>query len=404
MTRTTWRVLSSFRARAMASWRMADGSTGIRFGYASEADLPPGDFVAPTSMWRYSPLLPVASGPIAFPLHVGGTPLLAVPELRADVDMPALWLKDETRSPSGSCKDRATALVLERAVREGIGIVTTGLTGNAAVSTCLGAAAIGMRAVVFVPTSCEPAKLASMEACGGDVFTVDAGYSAAADLSRQLAKASGWADRNDGSEITLDANKTIAFEIWEQLGGRCPDLVVVSVGDGTTLSGLAKGFHELRRHRGITNTPRLIGVQAQACQPLVRKWQGERPGPEDLRPQATAAAGLAVIDPRAAKRTLIDVAESLGYLLSVTEPEIERAASLLSSKAGVLAEPSAAVAFAGLLAARLRDLVASQEEAVVVVTGRGWPAPDGKGSRGIRLSSATTEAFEIEMERMHRIT
>jgi len=142
--------------------------------------------------------------------------------------MPRLWIKDETRNPTASNKDRATALVIEDGLRRGVSTITTASTGNAAVATAYGAAAAGMRAVIFVSTDCQPEKLTLMTQAGAWVFQVPDGYAAAVDLSRAAARTFGWLDRNTGANpFTIEAKKTVAFEVWEQLDRRLPDVMVV---------------------------------------------------------------------------------------------------------------------------------------------------------------------------------
>ena len=123
-----------------------------------------------------------------YPVPIGGTPLLPAPALRQALGTPRLWIKDETRNPTASNKDRATALVIEDGLRRGVGTITTASTGNAAVATAFGAAAAGMRAVIFVSTACQPDKLALMTQAGAWVFQVRDGYAAAVDLSRAAAR------------------------------------------------------------------------------------------------------------------------------------------------------------------------------------------------------------------------
>jgi threonine synthase len=199
------------------------------------AALPPRDEPGSFTMWRHRELLPVPDGPVRYPVPVGGTPLLPAPALRQRLGAPRLWIKDETRNPTASNKDRATALVIEDGLRRGVGTITTASTGNAAVATAYGAAAAGMRAVIFVSTACQPDKLALMTQAGAWVFQVRDGYAAAVDLSRAAARAFGWVDRNTGANpLTLEAKKTLAFEVWEQLGRQVPDLMIAPVGDGPT--------------------------------------------------------------------------------------------------------------------------------------------------------------------------
>ncbi|EWM18980.1 threonine synthase [Kutzneria sp. 744] len=291
------------------------------------------------TMWRYRELLPVPDGPVRYPMPVGGTPLLPVPALRKTLGTPHLWIKDETRNPSASNKDRATALVIEDGLRRGVGTITTASTGNAAVATAFGAAAAGMRAIIFVSTDCRPEKLALMAQAGAWVFRVPEGYAAAVDLSRAAAGAFDWLDRNTGANpFTIEAKKTVAFEVWEQLGRRLPDAMIVPVGDGPTLVALAKGFAELVSCGLAARQPRLVGIQAECCQPLVRAWFGVPAGPAELNPAATAADGIAVVRPAIGDAVLDAVRRTGGAMVAVTDSALLSAVATLAGRAGVGAE------------------------------------------------------------------
>jgi threonine synthase len=323
------------------------------------------------TMWRYRQLLPLAEGPVRYPLPIGGTPLLSVPALRAALGTPSLWVKDETRGPTASNKDRATALVIEDGLRHGQDTVTTASTGNAAIATAFGAAAAGLRAVIFVSADCQRDKLALMAQAGAWVFQAPGGYAAAADLSRAAAAEFGWMDRNTGvNPLTTEAKKTVALEVWEQLGRRMPDVMVAPVGDGPTLVALAKGFSELVSCGLAERTPRLVGVQARACQPLVRAWQGSVPGPGELDPGSTTADGIAVVRPAIGEAVLHAIRSTDGAMVAVGEAELGEAVGMLASTAGVGAEPAGAASVAGLRRALREGLVDPGETAVVLVTGR----------------------------------
>jgi threonine synthase len=326
-------------------------------------------------MWRYRRLLPIDERPVRFPLPVGGTPLRANPAVRAELGMRNLWLKDETVGPSASNKDRATALVLEIGLRCGASTITTASTGNAGVATAVGARWVGLAAVIFVPADCDRAKVELMRDAGADVFLVRAGYRPAFDLSRAAAREFGWLDRNTGvNPVTLDAKKTVAFEIWEQLG-RVPETVVVPVGDGPTLVALAKGFRELRDRDATSTVPRLIGVQAEGCQPLVRRWRGLPTAPGPVR---TAADGIRVAEPALGDESVREVSDSGGAFVAVPDEEIMTAVRLLGS-AGVSSEPAGAAALAGLRRALKQSLVGPDEQTVVLVTGAPF-RPSGTGA------------------------
>jgi threonine synthase len=335
-------------------------------------------------MWRYRDLLPVPDGPVRYPVPVGGTPLLSAPALRQTLGTPQLWIKDETRNPTASNKDRATALVIEDGLRRGVDTITTASTGNAAVATAFGAAAAGMRAVIFVSTACQPDKLALMTLAGAWVFQVREGYPAAVDLSRAAARAFGWLDRNTGANpLTLEAKKTVAFEVWEQLGRRVPDLMIAPVGDGPTLVALDKGFAELVSRGLAERRPRLIGVQAERCQPVVRAWLGAPAGPAELDPATTVADGIAVVRPAIGDAVLDAVRRGGGGMVAVSGDLLLGAVATQARRAGVGAEPDGAAALAGLEPAIERGLADRSETVVLPVTGRevkvgGAPADLGR--------------------------
>ena len=364
---------STSTARSIDEAIACPGMYHVEITYRYRGDLLP-DSADGEGLWRYRRLLPLASGAIRYPLHVGGTPLMRVDAIREELGLADLRLKDETRGPSLSNKDRATALVLEAGLRSGRQVVTCASTGNVASSLALGAAAAGMRAVICVPQGTSPLKLQLMLAAGADVVEVEEGYTAAFELSRQAAREFGWLDRNTGvNPLTTEAKKTVAFEIWEQLGRTMPDAVVAPVGDGPTIAALAKGFRELVLCGAAGPVPRLIGVQSAGLDPLVRRLQGRSP----LAPGegATIAEGIAVPDPVSAAVVLRDVVESGGTLLSVADDDILAAARLLLARAGIAAEPAGASALAGLVKALQTGILDRKARVVALVTGSALKTP-----------------------------
>jgi threonine synthase len=362
-----------------------DGLVEVTYDYGP--GLIPDTVTGDEGMWRWRDLLPLGPGLIRYPLPVGGTPLLAAPGLREELGMAQLFLKDETRSPTGSNKDRATALSLEHCLREGIGTITAASTGNVAVSLSVGAAAAGMRAVIFVPAAVGEGKLRLMLLAGATVFKVVEGYEAAYRLSRRTAATFGWYDRNTGANpLTVEAKKTVALEIWEGLGREMPEAVVVPVGDGTTLSAMAKGFRELIACGVADRMPRIIGVQAEGCQPLKRVWEGKACEPVT----GTIADGIYVDSPANALTAVRDVKESGGAYVAVSDREIRHAIVLLATRAGVIAEPAAAAATAGLKEALAAGYLQADERAVALVTGSGFKTP--------QFLEPTGRVFEIRGE------
>lgn len=350
----------------------AEGRIELEYEYAPE--LVPSDTLPENGMWRYRNLLPIDEGEILYPLAIGNTPLVAPPRVRKEFSMRHLWLKDETRTPTGSNKDRATALILEHAMRNEIPAVSCASTGNVAVSLAIGAAAAGVEATIFVPAEISEAKLKLMLLAGATVLKVKAGYEAAFNLSREAARAFGWYDRNTGvNPLTLEAKKTVAFEIWEQLGREVPDVVVIPVGDGPTLSAMVKGFRELMACGATDRLPRIVGVQAEGCQPVKEAW-GTGKAVSSVKPQ-TVADGIAVGAPVSAELVLRDVRETGGGFVAVSDEAMLDALQILAATGGIVAEPAGAAAFAALGPAIEAGLVGEDEVVVAHITGTGLKNP-----------------------------
>jgi len=340
----------------------------IEFEYDYGLHLLPSQFSSNKGMWRYHSLLPLEYEEILYPLPIGNTPLVALRGLRELLDLPSLWIKDETRSPTGSNKDRATALILENALHNDIHTISCASTGNVAVSLAIGAAACGKKAVIFVPADVSDTKLLLMCMSGATVFKVIEGYEAAVQISRRAARIFGWYDRNTGyNPLTVEAKKTVALEIWEQLGYQLPDVVVIPVGDGVTFSGIAKGFRELKLCGATSTLPRLIGIQAAGCSPLKVAWERN----EEIHPTrpATIADGIAVGFPTYGTVTLHNVREHAGAFLTVSDSAIIEAVNTLTSHGGILAEPAGAAAFAGVQTALDVGLIQKNQVVVVLITG-----------------------------------
>jgi threonine synthase len=261
--------------------------------------------------------------------------------------LPGLWVKNEGANPSGSLKDRASFLVVAEALRLGERRVVTASTGNAASSLAAVCAAAGLEAVIFVPESAPRAKLAQMLVCGARVVRVQGTYDDAFALSLAYTEERGGLNRNTAYHpLTIEGKKTAALELWAQLGGRVPDVVCVSVGDGVIVGGLHKGFLDLQRTGLAPRLPRLVGVQAEHSDAIHRYVRdgvyrnAERP--------VTVADSISVSCPSNAHGARRAILESAGSTLTVSDAEILAAQSRLAASTGVFTEPAGAAALAGL--------------------------------------------------------
>ncbi len=221
------------------------------------------------SLWRYLPLLPVADpNGSGTPLNaVGWTPMFSPAALAAKLGLKSLWIKDESRNPTASFKDRASAILVARAREIGAEVVVTASTGNAGAALAGMAAAVGHKAVIFAPKTAPPAKIAQLLIYGAQVLLVDGNYDAAFDLSIEAANEFGWYCRNTGyNPFTAEGKKTAAFEIWEQIQlpvNSKPLSIFVSVGDGNIISGIHKGFKDLHTLGLLEYIPRIFGIQSE---------------------------------------------------------------------------------------------------------------------------------------------
>ena len=338
------------------------------------------------SLWRYLPLLPVGDPPGAStPLHVAGwTPIFTLPRLADKLHLKHLWLKDESRNPTASFKDRASAVVVTRAIETGAEVVITASTGNAGAALAGMSAAVGQKAVIFAPKSAPPAKVAQLLVFGAKVILVDGTYDDAFDLTIQAANEFGWYCRNTGyNPFTVEGKKTAAFEIWEwwktaqadhKLGAssnepESPLTVFVSVGDGNIISGIHKGFKDLLNLGWIHIMPRIIGVQAEGSAALYNAYTANT---ETVTPVSakTIADSISVDLPRDGVRALRAARETKGTYITVTDDEIIKAIGELG-KMGVFAEPAGATAYAGLVKALGSGVVGTGDPILVMNTGSG---------------------------------
>jgi len=325
------------------------------------------------TMFRYLELLPFDEIPSEM-LKVGWTPLYRFERLGEAIDHAQVYLKDDTVNPSGSLKDRASVVGVTMALTEGRSAIACASTGNAASSLAVLAASAGLRSYIFVPETIPIAKLYQIATCATRVFRVRGTYEDAFDVATDAITRWNWFNRNCAiNPYLVEGKKTCSLEIFEQLGYRVPDWVVVSVGDGCIISGQYKAFKELRLVGETSRVPRLLAVQAEGASPIVDAFKSSR----DLVPvkATTFADSIRVGKPRNWRKALRALRESDGEAITVSDEEILESMLLLGNKCGLFAEPAGAAGFAGFLKARKLGIISRDEIVVVLVTGSGLKDP-----------------------------
>ncbi|MTI94142.1 MAG: threonine synthase [Firmicutes bacterium] len=323
------------------------------------------------SLWRYLPLLPIDPETPRPAFALGWTPLLTAPRLARELGVQTVYIKDDGLNPTGSLKDRASAIAVVKAREAGASTIACSSTGNAASSLAGNiAASQGLKAVIFVPARAPQGKIAQLLIYGAKVISVEGDYQAAFLLSAAALDKWGWYNRNAAiNPYLMEGKKTAVLELAEQLGWQLPDWLVVSVGDGCTIAGAGKALHDLAALGFIDKIPKLIGVQAAGCAPIYDAFVSGKP----LSPaqENTLADSIAVGLPRNPEKALAAIRATDGVMVTVTDAEILAAMRMLGRTSGVFGEPASVAGLAGLAKLVQSGVVASEDTVAVVNTGNG---------------------------------
>ena len=321
------------------------------------------------SMWRYFPILPVAFRKSIPPLRVGVTPLYDVTMKFKEFRLKKLYIKDEGLNPTGSLKDRASAVGVARAYEQGAKLITCASTGNAASSLAGITASVGIKSIIFVPKNAPKAKIAQLLIFGSKVFTVKGTYDEAFELSSKVVEELKAYNRNCAvNPYLVEGKKTATLEVLEQLGFQAPDFIITSVGDGCILSSVWKACKDFYKLEFINKLPRLVAVQSEGCKPVVDAFYSGEFKP--VKPQ-TIADSIAVGVPRNRLKALRALKESDGIAVAVSDDDILRTMKILGNKTGVFGEPAGVTGFAGLLKLASTNDIFKNATVVVLVTGNG---------------------------------
>jgi threonine synthase len=329
----------------------------------------------PPTIWRYADLLPVDPSPGGLP--VGYTPLVRADRLADALGLGELWVKDDTRNPTNSFKDRVVAVAVAKALEFGLKTIACASTGNLAQAVSGAAARAGLASYVFIPANLEPAKILSTAVYGANVVAVDGNYDDVNRLCAELAAEHPWAFVNvNVRPFYAEGSKTLAFETAEQLGWEAPDHIVVPVASGSLLTKIHGGFDELVRVGLLDEAPvRVSGAQAAGCSPVATAFAE---GSDAIRPvkPATIAKSLAIGNPADGYYALDTVRRTGGGLTAVSDAEIIDGIKLLARTEGIFGETAVGVTIASLRRLAAEGVVRPDERVVAYVTGHGLKTLD----------------------------
>ncbi|MGA2209720.1 MAG: threonine synthase [Acidimicrobiales bacterium] len=326
----------------------------------------------PRNLWRYADYLPVDT--VSPPgLGAGFTPLVKADRLAAELGLGELYLKDDTRNPTGSFKDRVVSVALTKARELGFRVAACASTGNLANSVAAHAARLGMESVVLIPHDLEAVKVLTTAVFGGRLLRIDGNYD---DVNRLCGELAGeypdWAFVNVNLRpYYAEGSKTLGFEVAEQLGWQLPDHVVVPIASGSQLTKIGKGFLQLVETGLVEpHDVRISGAQAEGCSPVARAFAT---GTDDILPvkPATIAKSLAIGNPADGFYALDLVRRSGGAIGSVNDDEIVEGIRLLARTEGIFAETAGGVTIATLAKLAREGTIRPDERVVAYVTGSG---------------------------------
>ncbi|MDQ1519903.1 MAG: threonine synthase [Actinomycetota bacterium] len=357
----------------------------------------------PASLWRYADLLPVERN-AAVDLGTGFTPLVRADRLAAELGLGEVWVKNDTRNPTNSFKDRVVTIAMSKALEFGFKVLACASTGNLANSVAAHAAHAGLRSYVFVPSNLEQGKIVTTAVYGGNLVAIEGNYDDVNRLCAELAGLYPWAFVNVNMRpYYAEGSKTLAFETAEQLGWEAPDHVVVPAASGSLLTKVLKGFDELHQVGLLDGEAhvRVSGAQALGCSPIATAYLDESDTIRPVKPD-TIAKSLAIGNPADGYFALEAVRTTGGGFAAVSDGEIVEGMRLLARTEGIFAETAGGVTIATLQRLAAEGVVRADERVVVYITGHGLKTLDAVAT--VAGPSATIKptldafhaAFDIE--------
>lgn len=350
-------------------------------------------------VWKYREFMPVSEKARIITLTEGGTPLHRVDNLREEFGVKELYVKNEGANPSGSFKDRGMTVGVTKALELGARAVACASTGNTSASLASFAAVARLSCIVLLPTGkTAMGKLAQAILHGARVIAIEGNFDEALELVRRVCDEMNIYLLNSINPWRLEGQKSLGFEIVDQLEWEVPDRIIVPVGNCGNSSAIWKGLKEFYEYGFIDRLPRITGIQAEGAAPVVHAY---REGLDEVVPvenPETVATAIRIGAPVSAPKTLRAVRESGGLMEAVSDEEILHAQKMLARREGIGVEPASASTIAGLKKLLESGEIDSDERIVCVATGHALKDPEI-----IIKSSEAPITCPADMERLKKV-
>ncbi len=353
----------------------------------------------PLSVWRYRELIPLGAKSRSYSLNEGGTPLIRCDRLGAEIGADNLWVKFDGTNPTGSFKDRGMTVGISKAKELGMKIVTCASTGNTSASLAAYAGLAGLKCVVLIPEGkVALGKLAQAMMHGATVVSVKGNFDEALDVVMKSSEKLGMYVLNSVNPFRIEGQKTAAYEICDQLGGRSPEFLYIPVGNGGNSAAYWKGFAEYQALGMVSSHPVIRGIQAEGAAPVAHMFEKKANVLEPVKKPETIATAIRIGNPANWKKTVRAIKESGGFASMVSDGEILWAQKAMARLEGIFAEPAGAAALAGLKKDIELGTVDKSARIVCVSTGHGLKDPDVAISQ-----SAKPKVIEASIAALERL-
>ena len=353
----------------------------------------------PISVWRYRELIPVDPKAEILTIKEGGTPLFDCKHLAKRLGLKSLRVKFDGMNPTGSFKDRGMTVGITKAKELGMKIVTCASTGNTSASLSAYAGLAGLKCVVLIPEGkVALGKLAQAMMHGSLVVSVKGNFDQALDMVMKSSETLGMYVLNSVNPFRIEGQKTAAYEVCDQLGGKAPDFLYIPVGNGGNSAAYWKGFSEYEALGEVDGHPKIRGVQARGAAPIAAMFADNSDRFVPVKQPDTVATAIRIGNPANWKKTVRAIRNSGGTVTTVTDDEILSAQKLLAKLEGIFAEPAGAAALAGLIEDVEHGSIDKTAEIVCVSTGHGLKDPDMAIAQSVK-----PRTIEVSMNALEKL-